>query len=792
MSKRIRLDNRKIFLTSESSVYKTESFVHLSKRIADIDIFVLRIAEGLILNEIDRKSKKTYVIRTANGLYTVTLSVGIEDGRVGKKDFVFSSVSVAEEMGDGMDRRLSDYLSAPYSDVMVEEGKKRDEDLSRLYLVSGRKGINFPLLNENQRKIVETENANMLVQGVAGSGKTNVCVEKIVYCACRQYRGKVLYTTFSRGLLTETNNRVSLFLHNIEDFLAHHDRGEVIYLDGNHKKAVENRLGIFFTMEEEKDIVDTLRSIAFYLKNKVDYKLIEDIYFDYFAKRKRVVGERNFINEYLGEKNYRLSGVFDRVRHLSAEIVYKEIFGMIFGKHVDGEMLTKAEYIEERKDSFSKFECEGIYQIAVDYLGYLKRNDLVDNNLMSREILEKITDTKYSVGIIDEAQDFTQVNLQLIKKLSTKLFCVGDALQMINPSYFSFGYVKRLMYGDVTGVAELKHNYRSTERIENIAERLGQMNVNRFGTHSFVLRGESIRSDVPTEAIFVNSPDFYRHLNDEKYDNVTIVVGSRQKKEKLKKHLGKIEVLTVAEAKGLERDTVILIDVLSDNIDKWKLLQRASVNRKTADENSVFRYYYNLFYVGISRARQYLFVAEKEYPEIFEGLFSECFEKKRREEALDILTDIAIKIELDDEEFLRRIREFCALEQYDNAYLTADRIEDDKLSVEEKNRIFVHENYLRYGEVRKAGIEYWKRGMYMDAKDAFLSSGDSDLIPLMDACIAGGGKNLDINIVKFFPSVKDNDDALQLIIDTVKGDKKSLWDTQKSINDTLKRKRSKK
>lgn len=37
------------------------------------------------------------------------------------------------------------------------------------------------------------------------------------------------------------------------------------------------------------------------------------------------------------------------------------------------------------------------------------------------------------------------------------MFCVGDALQMINPSYFSFAYLKKLMYDeDLTSVAETK------------------------------------------------------------------------------------------------------------------------------------------------------------------------------------------------------------------------------------------------------------------------------------------------------------------------------------------------
>ena len=138
-------------------------------------------------------------------------------------------------------------------------------------------------------------------------------------------------------------------------------------------------------------------------------------------------------------------------------------------------------------------------------------------------------------------------------------------------------------------------------------------------------------------------------------------------KEKLKKVLGKTEILTVAEAKGLERNTVILVDVLSDNADKWRYLSDMSLNRKTADENSVFRYYFNLFYVGISRARQYLFVTESDCPQFFDGFFNECFERRGKDSALALLKEIAGRIEVDDDELRERIETFCSLEQYENA-----------------------------------------------------------------------------------------------------------------------------
>jgi len=784
----------KMLLSGSRRVYKTEGFISATQKTASIDVFLSKTAESVFYAGVISYSDRLYMAETEDKLFTLFFRTGITDTRLNKGDIVFYRYLSARRAESGVDRSLSEYLlSHDKITLNVKEvsDEKTDDDFSKIYLVSSGDGkMNFPLLSETQRQIVEKENANMLVQGVAGSGKTNVCVEKIVYCACRNYRGKILYTTYSRALLTETKNRVGLFLNNVEAFLDSYENGNVIFLDENHKKAVENKLGILFDTDDDGKIVDSLKKISSYLKNKVDYFLIEDLYETRFSK-KQVADERFFMREYLPKS--RLSGALEKIKNVAPEIVYKEIFGIIFGKYnpeAPADMMTKEEYAEERKESFSAQECDIIYSVAMDYAAFLNKNSLTDNNLMSRELL-KITDSPlYSVTIIDEAQDFTQVNLFLMKKLGRKLFCVGDALQMINPAYFNFGYVKRIMYGDATGISELTHNYRSSERIESIAEALGDLNRKRFGTHSFVLRGQSVRSPAHSAAVFVKDGDFYRHLEDKRYENATVIVASQRKKELLRRFLGKTEILTVSEAKGLERNTVVLIDVLSDNIDKWNSLKTLSLNRKTADENSVYRYYFNLFYVGISRAKQYLFVAEKEYPELFNSLIFDNFDVKNRAEALVLLKEAAGKIELDDEELTERIEKFCSLEQYENARNAADRLSSDNLRKKKLIYISVHEKYLRFGKIREAGVEYWKHGMDDEAREMFIQSGDRELLPLIDACKNGGG-TLDVNIVRFYPLVAENETARNLILDTLKNDYNEIMGIQKSINENLKTKRRK-
>ena len=328
----ITLNTDKMLLSGSRRVYKTEGFVALTRKTVAIDAFVSRVAESIFYADFSAPDGTCIAVETEDKQYTLFFRQITGDARLRRGDLVFYKFISRDSYDGGVDRRLSEYLLAnPHANVTLRQASEvaPQEEFAKIYLVSSGGSMNFPLLNETQRKIVETENSNMLVQGVAGSGKTNVCVEKIVYCACRNYRGKVLYTTFSRALLSETQNRVAQFLKNIEDFVSYYERGKVVFIDEDHNRAVENKLGILFDTDDDGRIVQSLKRIAAFLREKVDYLLIEDIYSQFFPK-KGVVGESEFLNGFLTQN--RMSGALDKIKHIASEIVYKEIYGMVFGK----------------------------------------------------------------------------------------------------------------------------------------------------------------------------------------------------------------------------------------------------------------------------------------------------------------------------------------------------------------------------------------------------------------------------------------------------------------------------
>ncbi|MBR1748123.1 MAG: AAA family ATPase [Clostridia bacterium] len=790
---RVVRTQKKTVLSSDRSAYMTESFLRRTKKILSIEALVGKIAEGIFFARIQKRGPESVMVKVFDGSISLFFRFGGDNPSTTERDLVFYKFLSTDKSDRTNDRHVSDFLEknetfdctlVEVSDVPVE-GEE-----NKLYRVRFDDKIHFPLLSPYQRSILQTEDKNILVQGVAGSGKTNLCIEKIAYCGCRGYRGRVLYTTFSRGLLLETKRRVNVIRNNVKRFVEEYVRGDVVFLDADHQKAVEKHLGVPLAFETDEYIAAELDRLVKFFDEQVDYYLIEDLYAVGHGRAK-LADERTFLTEYA--TSGRSSGLFERVKGLSNEIVYKEIYGMIYGKYdpnSPSDMLDRSEYYDLRKDSFSRAECEAIYNIAVDYAKYLATKGYLDNNGLSRALLAETGDYRYTVGIVDETQDFTQVNLYLIRKLCLKLFCVGDAQQMINPSYFSFSYLKRLLYGEVTGVAELKHNYRNVKSVEKIVERIGDLNIKRFGTHSFVLRGQTVDDGTDCAAVYVEG-DFMKELSKRRFEDLTIVVSSERKKELLRKSIKNVEILTVAEAKGLERNAVVLVDVLSDSADKWAYLTNMVLNRKTADENSVFRYYYNLFYVGVTRARRYLYVAEREKNEYFNDLFKSCFLTETPSVAAETLSKAVGKMELDDDELVERIKQFVASEQYENAYFTADRLSDEDLRTRERTKIYVEETFVRSGDYRGAGTEYWKRGYDELAKDMFRLSGDEEVLPLIDAC-RDGGRNLDYGVVRFFPLVADNPVAKDIVIETLRADAKEIGRSQRELLSALKSQRSKK
>lgn len=796
----IEVNTNKQILSSETRIYKTESFFYQTKKISKVDTFILNIAEGLlsVADELlvefhGNKNVNAFQIDTYDKSFSFYIRLGfqVKNVNLGEKDIVFYKNTGKFEEIKNNDQRLVAYLkSRKIFNVLVKPifETTPESDFKKLYLLMDSEFINLPMLNPKQQSMVEIENKNLLVQGVAGSGKTNVCLSKIIWTACKNYTGKILYTTFSRGLLVDTKNKIDLFKNNIKSFIDDYKNNRIIFLDKNHKKAIENRLGLVLIVDNETNIVKKLYQIVDFLETHIDYYLLEDLYKTYINSEVDVFEEKEFINIFLKNlSNHQLKNRLEKIKNLSLQVVYKEIFGMILGSE-RSEMLRFEEYKNLRQNSFSDDECETIYLLAKQFKDFQKTQNIVDNNEISHKLLENLPKIKkYTLSIIDEVQDFTQINLKLLKEISIKMFCVGDALQMINPSYFSFAYLKKLMYNeDVTDVAELESNYRNNKKIVEILNNLSEINIKEFGTHSFVMSGESVDENTLSNAVYTNDKTFFDKIKTQNRENFTVIVSDFEQKRQLREIFKKQEILTVSEIKGLERETVLLYNILSSNNDKWQRLERIKINHKQADENSVFRFFFNLFYVGLSRAKHNLFVYENENINMFADFFGNNFEVLNGEDAAGLFFEVVGKSSIDDDEIYSRIDEFIKLGQFDNARFYANKFESGLEINRQLAKIDAYEKFVFKNKNKEAGIALWKAGLAGEAKEQFAISGDNNLIDFIDRLQGKNAENLDAEIVRFFVDFDENDDAQKLIIDVLKQDLDEIRTKHKQTKNKLK------
>jgi len=840
-------------ILSEIAVYKSERFIFETKAFLDMDVFVDKAAGAFILSE-ECKSQNADASKSADGsgqkinngglgrdsgqagshVCYYKLSIGSDniffcfDQSAAEKTIIFVGYSGADSFVRAGDMRFSALLKNDIIDAELTHIKcmTTEGDLKKLYRLTNSRSF-FPRLNDEQKKIVTTEDKNMVVHGVAGSGKTNLCIDKIVFSAGRGYRGRVLYSTFSRGLLADTKGKITEFCTVVKKLAAELESGCAVYADGDRAyklKAVENKLGVYLPVEQDR-ITESLKSIVTFLENQVDYCLIEDLYSDFLGNkstplstsrpfdggyargnndRTAIADEKYFIDTYLKQiKNHNLNSRLNQISHISREVIYKEIYGMILGfcdPSAPDSVLSAAEYTSRRKDSFSAAECETIYALSKDYSAHLILNNLTDNNIMSREMLESFRGedssasraaalktatgglgAKYSLVILDEVQDMTEVNLVFFRGLGLKMFCVGDALQMINPSYFSFAYLKRLLYEkDISLVAELVSNYRSSKKIARLCQDLSMLNAKTFGVHSFVLSNKSVDDGTEAETVFINNDSFIGLLDKEAFNNYTIVTGTLAQKEALRAKLKKQEILSVAEIKGLERETVVLYNVVSSAAAQWNSFSRKNINRKAADENSVYRYYFNLLYVGVSRAKAKLYAVESAAPEMFKEFFEKNFQRLDAVGALKKLLLNADKLEAEQDEIIKRAKEFTALGQYGNARFWAEKIVSEPERRQEIVRIDTHAGYIKGGDYRGAGIKFLGHGMNDDALKQFELSGDGALVKLAKACLGMSGGDADeggLDALMVYGEVAESEAARKVIVDLVKADFKRLTDS---------------
>ncbi|MDA3893384.1 MAG: UvrD-helicase domain-containing protein [Salinivirgaceae bacterium] len=440
------------------------------------------------------------------------------------------------------------------------------------------KNNKFHLLNkiisfdDAQQKILKTK-PPLIIIGSAGSGKTALTLEKM-----KSLKGDVLYVTLSQ-------------------FLVEHS-SKLYYSDNYNNKNQE---------------VDFL-SFKEYLEST---KIIKGKELDYKA-----------FNSWLDIRKFTF-GIKDTYK------LFEEFKGVLSGLDITKEYLTKNEYLNlgVKQSIYLKPERENVYNVFEKYLELIKNDGYYDINIIAHQWLNLI-EKKYDFIVIDEVQDFTNIQLySILKSLKDEanfILC-GDSNQIVHPNFFSWTHVKTMFHEHAAIDSQIKilqTNYRNSIEITNIANKLLNIKNTRFGSidkeSTYLI--ESIEDNNGEVNFYNYTPKIGDNLNAKtvKSTKFAVVVMSDFDKIQARKIFKTPLLFSIHEAKGLEYDNIILVDFISNNSKAFNEITQG-LNFKDVDKEEVtysrakdktdksldaYKFYINSLYVGITRAVKNLYIVE--------------------------------------------------------------------------------------------------------------------------------------------------------------------------------------
>jgi superfamily I DNA/RNA helicase len=430
-------------------------------------------------------------------------------------------------------------------------------------------------LTKQQQEIVDFKGKEVLIRGIAGSGKTLVLLKKAKDTAEKYPNDKVAIFTYSSTLTNAAKLLMNEFNLKNLDIRTFHS-----WAMGSYYKIM----------------------------NK-SYKMLDTRFKD---------SHKNAIQKVAATSQHRFVKSSDYSEFLKDEIAWMK------GKGID----TIEEYLDaNRRGRGSEVRVTAadrrlIFNVYEAYT--LDKGNLLDFNdfglIFSKHLSKLPDDVKFDHIFIDEAQDLQQVQLLVLRAAANKSFIVAaDKGQKIYKTSFAWRDIGLNITGGRTKI--LKDSFRSTKQIIQLAASLQRHDSiinddeyvppvlpSREGPKPVIIQCvtkdkqdkevakaiKQIQAETPEATIGILTRD-WRSAYRIKHSLEALKLGYQFiKKEEGNPHEPGIKLSTYHSSKGLEFDYVMVMDLvepkLADDVDEeqyWELERR-------------------LLYVSITRACTYL------------------------------------------------------------------------------------------------------------------------------------------------------------------------------------------
>lgn len=448
------------------------------------------------------------------------------------------------------------------------------------------KSIVQTIQKEQNDVIRGDEHKNLIVQGVAGSGKTAIALHRIAYLLYKM-KGKIKSENIH---FVSPNNAFSSYISSVLPDLAEEDI-EKIQLDNIARKYLKKHLIVEKKFEQIERLITT-QDLSDY-NYKTSYEFLDKMikyananYIDNFdigciQIQDTIIDGKKIKELFFGK--YKDRDLFTRFKWIT-----DNIFDMYFYrvKSVDKMLKFKQYIFMKLYEHIDNKNCVKAYMNFLSSIG--KKLQLVDNKVKNEDVygvlffkmfiygLDHEDNIKYLV--IDEMQDYSAVQLYILKNIySCPLTMLGDYNQTLSTSSSSNLYhnLPQILGGENIYV-ELNKTYRSSEEIVDFYNKVGEKhNVNFVNRHSSPI--EFIQTNISNEIDKLNEK--IHNLQNEGYKSIAIITKTNKMASSLyKKFLDKnieinviddnvdsydngVCIISIYNSKGLEFDAVIIYNV---------------------------------------------------------------------------------------------------------------------------------------------------------------------------------------------------------------------------------------
>lgn len=462
-------------------------------------------------------------------------------------------------------------------------------------------------IQEEQNKVIRnTEDKNLIVEGIAGSGKTSVALHRIAFLLYR-----IPNLTSSNVVVFTPNKVFSEYISNVLPELGEDNTYDMTFYDLlcqniNEYKDIENFTDFIsryykgnvdnYDMVKYKQSDEIIKDIDSYINNLLStIKFNNKLEYDNFIEI-----DTEELNNMLNYK-YNRFPLFERIKEMSKRIASNNYEGSTKNASSIEKKLKELLNIKlDLKDIFNNF-YQSEYSKYKDKVNdkYLYYEDACIFLYIKSLLVGFNTNHVIKEIVIDEAQDYNKLQYLIIKKTfkTSNYTILGDTNQTINP-YYKYNSLEELTsIFESSKYITLTKTYRSTGKIIDYTNKILGLN-----------HVTAIRNDKASDIIFRNNitkNDFLTDINNLKTISKSIAIITKNDKEAEKVYnmlKDDLDIMLIDGFGHIKRDLVVVPSYVA------KGLEFDSVIIYTDEDNKYQEKDKYLFYVACTRAQHNLII----------------------------------------------------------------------------------------------------------------------------------------------------------------------------------------